>query len=159
MSRHRALQKGGSLLRTKSRDNVGTVSTAGQQLLIGQGESMLFVGFWSCSITKSCPTLFEPLPGSSVHGILQVRILEWIANSFSRGSSPPRGGTCISCIGRWILYHWATRESQEYKWGKFKDTNEESFKPQFDSRAKDLSILADSQYGILSDYSNLLWPT
>ena len=43
------------------------------------------------------------LPGSSVHGILQARILEWVAISFSRGSSQPRDGTLISCIGRWIL--------------------------------------------------------
>ena len=50
-------------------------------------------------------------PGSSVHGISQVRILEWVAISFSRGTSRPRDGTCISCIGRWILYHRATRET------------------------------------------------
>ena len=46
--------------------------------------------------------------GSSVHGIFQARILEWIAISFSRGSSWPRAQTCISwvsCIGRQILYH------------------------------------------------------
>ena len=110
ISRHRALQKGVSLWRTKSRDNVGTASAAGQQLLTGQGESMFFVGLWSCSATKSWPTLFEPPPGSSVHGISQVRILEWVAISFSRGSSQPSGGSCISCIGRRILYHWAYRE-------------------------------------------------
>ena len=46
-------------------------------------------------------------PGSSVHGIFQARILEWVAISFSRGSSRPRDGTCVSCIGRWILYLWA----------------------------------------------------
>ena len=43
------------------------------------------------------------LPGRSVHGILQARILEWVIMSFSRGSSPPRDGTCVSCIGRWIF--------------------------------------------------------
>ena len=37
-------------------------------------------------------------PGSSVHGILQVRTLEWVAITSSRGSSPPRDPTCISCI-------------------------------------------------------------
>ena len=51
------------------------------------------------------------LPGSSVHGISQARILEWVAISFSRGSSWPRNWTQVSCIGRWILYHWATREA------------------------------------------------
>ena len=45
------------------------------------------------------------LPGSSVHGILQARILEWVAVPSSRGSSQPRDWTCVSCIGRWILYH------------------------------------------------------
>ena len=50
------------------------------------------------------------LPGSSVHGISQARILEWVAISFSRGSSQPKDWTWISCIGRWILYHGPTRE-------------------------------------------------
>ena len=49
-------------------------------------------------------------PGSSVHGILQAGILEWVfAIPFSRGSSWLRARTCISCIGGLILYHWATR--------------------------------------------------
>ena len=51
------------------------------------------------------------LPGSSVLGIFQARILEWIASSFSRGSFWLRDRTCISCIGRQILYHWATKET------------------------------------------------
>ena len=46
------------------------------------------------------------MPGSSVHGILQARILEWVAISFSRGSSWPRDWTQLFCIGRWVLYHW-----------------------------------------------------
>ena len=62
-------------------------------------------------------TLWEPmdysLPDSSVHGISQARILEWVAISFSRGSSWSRekSPSLVSCIGRWILYHWATREA------------------------------------------------
>ena len=52
-------------------------------------------------------------PSSSVHGLFQARILEWVAISFSRGSSQLRDGTLISCIGRQILYHWATKETQE----------------------------------------------
>ena len=51
------------------------------------------------------------LPGFSIHGISQARILEWIAISFSRGSSWPRDQTCVSSTGRRILYHWATREA------------------------------------------------
>ena len=44
-------------------------------------------------------------PGPSVHGISQATMLEWGAISFSRGSSPPRDRTLVSCIYRWILYH------------------------------------------------------
>ena len=51
-------------------------------------------------------------PGSSVHGILQARILQWVAISSSRGFSQPRDQTWVSWIGRWILYPWATREAQ-----------------------------------------------
>ena len=50
------------------------------------------------------------LPGFSVHGVFQARILEWVAVSYSRGSSRPRDRTCISCTGRQILYHCATWE-------------------------------------------------
>ena len=51
---------------------------------------------------QSSPTRCAPidysLPGCSVHGILQTRILEWVAVSFSRGSSQPRDQTLVSCI-------------------------------------------------------------
>ena len=59
---------------------------------------------------KSCPMDCSP-PGSSVHGISQARIQEWVAVSFSRGSSWPRDQICVSCISRQALYHWATRET------------------------------------------------
>ena len=56
------------------------------------------------SVAQSCPTLCDPMdcspPGSSVHGIFQVRLLEWIAISFSRGACPSRDWTHLSCIGR-----------------------------------------------------------
>ena len=48
------------------------------------------------------------------NGISQARILEWIAIYFSRGSSWPRDWTHVPCIGKQILYHWATREVQLY---------------------------------------------
>ena len=57
-----------------------------------------------------CNPMDCSLPGSSVHGIFQARILEWVAISFSRRTSPPRDWTWVSCIVRRILYHWATRE-------------------------------------------------
>ena len=50
-------------------------------------------------------------PDSSVHGIFQARILEWVAISSSRGSSQPRDWIWVSCIGRLILYHPATWEA------------------------------------------------
>ena len=60
-------------------------------------------------VTQSCLTLCDPMdcspPGSSVHGILQARILEWVALFFSRVSSLPGDGTHVSCFGRQILYH------------------------------------------------------
>ena len=69
-----------------------------------------------CSlIPQSCPTLCGPLdcspPGSSAQGIFPARILEWVAIFSSRVSTKPRDQTCISCIGRRILYHWATWEA------------------------------------------------
>ena len=61
---------------------------------------------------QSCPTLCDPmecsLSGSSIHGIFQARVLEWIAISFSSGSSQPRNQTQVSRIaGR----HFTTREA------------------------------------------------
>ena len=52
------------------------------------------------------------LPGSSVHGILQAGILEWVAISFSRGSSQPRNWTQVSCITGRLFTVWATREAR-----------------------------------------------
>ena len=52
-------------------------------------------------------------PGSSVHGILQARMLEWVAISFSRGSSWPRDWTQVSCIAGRCFTLWATREAQD----------------------------------------------
>ena len=63
-------------------------------------------------VTQSCPTLCDPmdysLPGSLVHGIFQARVLEWVAISFSRGSSQPRNWTWGSSIAGFTI--WATRE-------------------------------------------------
>ena len=96
-------------------------------------------GVWAlahCGLhAQSCPTPCDPMgcspPGSSVQEILQARILEWVAISYSRGSSWPRDWTrvlCISCIGRRIYLfiqfnHWATWESllsNKRRW-KFND--------------------------------------
>ena len=61
-------------------------------------------------VAQLCLTLCNSMdcspPGSSVHGILLARILEWAATSSSRGSSQPRNQTCVSYTGRQIPYHY-----------------------------------------------------
>ena len=73
----------------------------------------------SCLVAKSCPTLWNSMdsspPGSSVCGVLQERILEWVVISFARGSSRSRDRTCVSCISRGILYDCASREALNWK--------------------------------------------
>ena len=71
--------------------------------------------FTLSEVTQLCPTFCNPmdysLPGSSIHGIFQVRVLEWIAISFSRGSSRARDRTQVSHIaGRHFIIR-ATREA------------------------------------------------
>ena len=64
-------------------------------------------------VTQSCLILSDPMdcspPGSSVHGILQARILEWVAIPSSRGSSWPRDQTQVSCNAGRFFTVWATR--------------------------------------------------
>ena len=76
---------------------------------------------------KSCLTLCDPMdcspPGSSVQGILQERILEWVAISFSRGSSWPRDQTCVSmspALAGEFFTSSTTREAQVWNIGNFK---------------------------------------
>ena len=64
-------------------------------------------------LVQSCPTLRDSMdynpPGSSVYGILQARMLEWVAMPSSRGSSQSKDGTHVSSVsytGGWVLYHW-----------------------------------------------------
>ena len=72
-----------------------------------------------CEVAQSCPTLCHPmdcsLPGSSVHGIFQARILEWVAISFSRRSSWPRNWTQVSRIVGRHLTIWAHQGSPKKK--------------------------------------------
>ena len=65
---------------------------------------------WSRSVMSNSLRPHGP-PGSSVHGILQARILEWVAISFSRGSSQPKDRTQASCIAGRCFNLWATREA------------------------------------------------
>ena len=66
-------------------------------------------------VDQLCSTLWDPmdcsLPGTSVHGIFQARILEWVAIPFSKGSSQPRDRTQVSCIAGRFFTIWATREA------------------------------------------------
>ena len=76
-------------------------------------------------VTQSCPTLCDPmdcsLPGSSLHGILQARVLEWVAISFSRGSSQPRDRSQVSCIpGVSIFYFHGCNHHLQWFWSQKK---------------------------------------
>ena len=84
-----------------------------------------------------CLTLWNPMdcssPGSSLPGILQARILEWVAMPFSRGSSWPRDQnqvSCVSCIAGGFFTPWATWEEKCYRWpylqSKHRDTDIEN---------------------------------
>ena len=74
-------------------------------------------------MTQSCMILCDPmdciLPGSSVHGILQTRILEWVPIPFSGGSSRSRDWTWVSCITGRFFTIWATREALLFLVGFF----------------------------------------
>ena len=61
-------------------------------------------------VTQLCPTLCDPMD-YTVHGILQTRILEWVAFPFSRESSQPRDGTQVYPHCRWILYQLSHKGS------------------------------------------------
>ena len=81
---------------------------------------------YKCS--QLCTTLYNSMdcspPGSSVHGILQARILEWVTIYFSREFSPPRDWThisCVSCISRWVLYQLSHQGSSYYSTAKQND--------------------------------------
>ena len=80
--------------------------------------SLLSLSIYICVcvlVSQSCPTLCDPmdcsLPGSSVHGIFRARILEWVAISFSKGSSLPKDRTQVSCTASRFFTIWATREA------------------------------------------------
>ena len=71
-------------------------------------------------VAQLCPTLCDTmdcsLPGSSLHGMLQARVLVWVAVSFSRGSSQPRDWTWVSHIPGRCFNLWATREDHYNCW-------------------------------------------
>ena len=99
----------------RSKDLKAAVRTGSGSFISSQRSSLsLRMCMYVCcaKLLQSCPSLCDPMdcspPGSTVHGILQVRILEWVAMPSSRRSSSPRDWTrvsYVSCIGRWVLYH------------------------------------------------------
>ena len=76
-------------------------------------EYLLYLWKVKVLVAQLCLTLCDPVdykpPGSSVHEVLQARILEWVAIPFSRGSSWPRDQTQVSCIAGRFFTIWATR--------------------------------------------------
>ena len=74
---------------------------------------------YESEVAQSCPTLCDPMDcsllGSSLQGILQARILEWVAISFSMGASQPRDRTWVSRIAGRHFNLWATRETLNMK--------------------------------------------
>ena len=73
---------------------------------------LLFCCETAYKLLQSCPTLCDPMkyspPDSSAHGILQARVLGWVAISYSRRSSQPRDQTRVSCIAGGFITVWAT---------------------------------------------------
>ena len=108
------------------------------------------------TIVQSCSSLLRPpwTVASSVHGILQARILEWVAIPFSRGSSWPRDRTQVSCIaGRFITVQ-ATREANipGKRWTYFKPQKQVR---QINKRRLQTECLCSPQIHILKPWSPL----
>ena len=81
------------------------------QLYLNILKRLKIISIYGAKSLQSCPTLCSPtdysLPGSSVHGILQARILEWVTVSSTRGSSQPSDWTLVSCIEGRFFTDWA----------------------------------------------------
>ena len=73
------------------------------------------LGYSLSSCIPGQSSMSDP-PGSSVHGILQARTLEWVAIPFSRGSPPPRDRTRVSCVAGRVFTVWASRDTHNLPW-------------------------------------------
>ena len=111
----------------------------------GQHKVIFCVCAWSLSHVQLCDSMGCSASGSSVHGILQTGILEWVAISFSRISSPLRDQALVSCIAGRFFTFWATREAS------FKKIDEETVRPdelakgQVSSRARVWTPISDAR--------------
>ena len=130
--------------------------------LPGQQWTLSNIALWARSAcVRSLLQLFATpwtsptnLPGSSVHGIFQARILEQVPISYSRGSSWARNWTCVSCFGSQILYHWGTWEAhQPARSYDHKDSGERLSWPQWTETGEIiLTILKDNKHVIVSSF-------
>ena len=99
-------------------EDLNFVSCIAGRLLLWATREAWAAYVWACvSVTRLCPTLCGPKdyssPGSSLHRILQTRMLEWVAIPFSRASSWPRLQTRVSHIAGRFITIWAIREAQD----------------------------------------------
>ena len=94
-----------------------------ENCLIAQNIPLCFTYLCAKSL-QLCPILGDPMdcspPGSSVHGILQTRILEWVAMPFSRGSSRPSGQTHVSCVSCMADSFFTTSSTWEIPFTSFR---------------------------------------
>ena len=105
-------------------------------------------------VNQSCPTLCDPMD-YTVRGILQARVLEWVAFPFSRGSSLPRDWTQVSHIAEGFFTSWATREALIF-W-ILRETNERFWAEEWydlNSFSRYMSILKNIKcyFGFLTVY-------
>ena len=113
-------------------------------------------------VTQPCLTPGDPIdcspPGSSVHGILLARILEWAAIPFSRESSQARDWTCISCTAGRFFTIWPTRKAQIgsklFHILKFKQTSTGQIYFTMESSPSKIGIPAEAKQSISSIYKN-----
>ena len=99
----------------KGREQRGTVGR--EDILNDKAKYSIWCTFITVKITQLCPTLHDPMD-YTVHGILQARILEWVAFPFSRGYPQPRDQTQVSLIAGGFFTSWATREAQKIYYRK-----------------------------------------
>ena len=104
-------------------------------------------------VTQSCLILCDP-KDYTVHGILQARILEWVAVPFSRGSSQPRDRTQVSHIAGGFFTSWATREAPRmHKWCKRQQRIIRFFCDFVSGRnMEDVNLLGRDYGAMLADY-------
>ena len=104
---------------------------------------------------QSCPILFDSTgcspPSSSVHGILQARIPEWIAIPFSRGSSRPRDWIQVSCIAGSFFTIWATGKSSRRVWHELKQLLGIRELSKINGRGRSACVTSKKQYRNSSD--------